>query len=163
MSGFFTRLGTTSISAVRIFNPPIMGLGAGDNSVLQAGLEMAGDYWRNRFLPRHFTADAHGRYGYQQRTPKYLARKAKLGKARVVPLFLSGAMRAALFENQPEWEHTQGGMGDVRATMHMGGLPDYTTMGARRGPDKPKEITTVTDEEVNEMAKALAKGMTEAR
>lgn len=107
-----------------------------------------GHFWHKRFLRLHFMAAALFRYGYKQRTRKTQRRKRQLAErgeveeGGLVPLVWSGRMKREIM-----------GMPVVQATPAKVVVrmiaPNYVMARGRR---MYKEITAVTDSEVQQIS-----------
>jgi hypothetical protein len=123
-----------------------------------------GQYWVDNMLQRHFEPGAAERYRYQFRSRAYRIRKDRAfaagkpmskGGAPVIagsnqPNVLTGYMRREMSRSIVIRGFP------TRATVIMYG-PNYLTTRfyKKAQPDKPKELTTVTDGERRELAKVL--------
>jgi hypothetical protein len=125
-------------------------------SILRGCHEAQGRYWQREILPRHFAPYARFKYGYQQRTQRYLAYKLKTGRG-MVDLVYSGGMQEYL---------TSTGIVrgfPSRATITMTG-PRYVTpnpVGRRpNAPNLAKEVLSVAADERTELAQVLEQDFT---
>jgi hypothetical protein len=126
----------------------------------QRGMRQAhaeqGEYWHTKILPKHFEPGAGAKYGHKPRSDKYQRRKKKLaaaGKVKyggMVDNVATGRMETMLK-----------GMGVFRAfptrvTVYMTG-PRYITMRPyeTNQPDKAKEITALTAQEISDLENVL--------
>lgn len=125
---------------------------------LKKGFEAMARLWRDKFLNRHFKAEAKGKYHYQPRTRGYMIRKMKLaqvGKVRdggLVDLVFTGLLREFVTGTVRISATAEG------ATARMQG-PKYLWMVPKnnRQPDKAKEILEMADDEIleeNELAQS---------
>lgn len=116
---------------------------------LRAAHKAGGELWQQKFLPRHFTAGAHARYGNFQRR-RFLYQKRKRGMARTgkvkkggrIDLVYSGTLEEMMTRHQIVRAYPS------RASIRMPG-PNYIAMKPRdpRKPSKAEEILIVTADE----------------
>jgi hypothetical protein len=131
--------------------PPAEGVsGRGmDRAAKQLNKEM-GEMWHKLYLPRHFQPGAEERYGYQPRTHKYLAMKARRG---LPPLTYRGTLRQLVVSSHIVREFP------TRFSVIMWG-PRYATMrprppergGNNRRPAIGAELVKTSPDEEREMA-----------
>jgi hypothetical protein len=122
----------------------------------QAANEAGAKMWRDRMLPRHFDPHAKGRYGYKQRTRKYLMAKlraASRGLCReggIVDLVYSGQLKEYMTTTGITRATPRG------ATVTMKG-PRYIQINgpAANHPDMREEILTVIEEEKSEIGRRM--------
>jgi hypothetical protein len=133
--------------------------------IITRGAYMAvGWYWVHNYLAGHFEPGAAEKYRYQFRSRAYRRRKDRAfaagrpmtkGGAPVIagsnqPNVLTGYMRREMTRNVVVRGFP------TRATVILYGPSYLTTRFFKKAqPDKPKEITTVTDSERRELSKVL--------
>jgi len=109
-----------------------------------------GEVWHKKYLRRHFQLSAFREYGYAKRSKRYEQRKLKrFGHMR--PLVYTGRMQRALTGSALVRSSARG------VTVRMTGpkwLKGFMSMLGRygTGPDKAKEVTTISEREGNELA-----------
>jgi hypothetical protein len=103
-------------------------------------------YWHRTYLKGHFTEEAMTKYGYQPRSPKYLARPFKRGKP---PLYHSGVTYQAAVRGVPLVRAFEN-----RARLDMA-TPSYVKMRPDRRyntrPNLGDEMTRATYEEKQDL------------
>lgn len=123
-----------------------------------------GEHWHQNILPDHFTEKARYRYRHKLRSFRYRLRKERLAAAGKpyakggAPILMGGKVDNVLtgyMQKQLESSKTIQAF-PSRVTIKMFG-PRYITMRAYKkdGPDKGKEITTVTNDQRKELAKVF--------
>jgi hypothetical protein len=132
--------------------------------IMRAAYRAVGLYWVEKFLAGHFEPGAGEKYRYKIRSKAYRARKDRLraagqpfarGGAPVIggsnqPNVLTGYMRREMMRSVVVRGFP------TRATVYLYGPAYLTTrFHTKAQPDKPREITTVTDAERRELAKVL--------
>lgn len=128
----------------------------------KANREM-GELWHRRYAPLHFQSSAHEKYGYDNRTERYKRRKRALARSGQAidggnrDLVLSGRMKEMLLGSATIRAN------DTGVTVNMPG-PYYMTLKPKviHGhvtADKYREVTTVSDEEQEELAAVQAKAV----
>ena len=165
-----------------IERPPEASLRAWRRITKQAHAEQ-GKYWHANFLPLHFRRDSATRYKHQKRTAGYLKRKfkaARKGKVRYagyVDNVYSGRMeemlksigqvrayptRVRVTMTGPRYMTMRRFAGDRDRAVREGwkyGKAKTAFRNSGRGsglqPDKPKELTAVTDEEEKKLSEVL--------
>lgn len=130
----------------------------GVNRVMRGAHKVAGELWQSKFLPRHFTAGAHARYGnykrrrylYQQRK-RGLARTGKVKKGGRIDLVYTGTLEEMMTRHQIVRAYP------TRATIRMPG-PNYIGMRPKdpRKPHKADEILAVTPDEHRQIRQAMS-------
>lgn len=124
--------------------------------IKRGGMTEVARTWHSDMLPDHFTTEAKRKYRHRDRSKPYRERKKKLamrGKVQgggVIDNVFTGRSRDSLINN----------VGIIRAfenrvTVKMQG-PDYLKFNfraSRNQPNKPREITTVTEAERKQLAK----------
>lgn len=125
-------------------------------AIFKEGNRAAGELWQTKYLPLHFKPFAKSRYGYQQRSTKYLTRKAKRGA--VADLVLEGLLK----------ELMTGTRHIVRAfpkrfSIQMFG-PSYVGMRPKKAsrPNMGAEITKTIASEEKAMGKVYDAAVTKA-
>jgi len=122
--------------------------------ILKEGVQKAAMFWHERNLPKHFIRGAGVRYGYAERTRKYLKRKKN--KPHLV---FSGGMEQQI-KSRATFKIRQGGV-DVRMTARaLNFVPNVAESLAlkvrhtdgRMYPNIKREIKVVTTDERVEMA-----------
>lgn len=114
--------------------------------VIRDAMRSMAQLWKADMAPRHFRADASARYGYKQRSRKYLARKQQLFKRGLIPsprlaLVYTGLTRAKAT-----------GMASIRAYPTRATVDLYTPSYVRIRPmgNRPNlynEITAIAADE----------------
>lgn len=89
---------------------------------LRAGVRKAIQYWKLRFVPRHFETGAVREYDYQLRTRKYQIRKARKMKHQK-PLVWTGTLRAMVLAQFPQPRLSDTG-GVIKGAMRLS-VPPY--------------------------------------
>ncbi|QDU60437.1 hypothetical protein Pan216_12760 [Planctomycetes bacterium Pan216] len=127
--------------------------------LLAESLLEAGEYWIRYFLPKHFTRNASGRYGYQERSSFTTRVKTRAKswhvngervriKRPVRPLVFSGRLRDELTGRPPESFNiktvTRGGKANVR-------IPLHTSDNRRLRREFRRELVILIDEELQAM------------
>ena len=130
------------------------------NKWARASYQAVGEYWRTEVLPEHFKFSAFSKYGYQARSPLY--QKKKKNKS---PLYLTGAMMNMIMSEKNIKATDHGVRIMMRGPKYMGWntgkvyeIKNKAGKVIRRvktnpGPDKVKELTTVTPSEIEQMQK----------
>ncbi len=142
--------------SIQVTKPP-RGLAKAAKRGLNIGMIKALRWWHQSIAPKHFEPSAVSKYGYEKRTKRYMQRKA-VQKHHQKPLVWTGAMREAVL-GQTSNVTVRG----KRATLRLEGLPDYANIkskasklgGSRRQPNKARELTFVTQPEVDEMMERI--------
>lgn len=136
---------------VRITNerPPDASIRAW-RTISKHGFLEIGLYWDRYCKMRHFEVGASARYGYQQRSAKYEARKRRMAamavptvsRSAASPLIYSGASRRAIASAQVPHAYPS------RVTINMA-TPSYFAMRPRAvgRPNLGDEATRVTQDE----------------
>lgn len=116
------------------------------NRAMKAGHQRLGDYWITVVRGRHFTADAHFRYGFAPRSFKYQARKKKK-MGHNIDLVWSG-------DSERETTHSRVVPTSKRALMKIP-MGSMNYRGGKGGIDMRDELlrTKATDDQ--EMAAAF--------
>ena len=116
----------------------------------------AANHWKKKMLKRHFQHRSAKRYGYAQRSGRYLAKKkalARLGKVEMggrVDLVYTGLLKRSMDAN-----HRITG-GPSQATVQLVG-PSYLKINYTPGrPHLANELTTVVVDEREEIADVSA-------
>lgn len=114
--------------------------------VTRGCFDAIGREWQKKFLPRHFSTEAMARYGYRERSKKYMRRKM-LGKKGRTPLVYSGMLKRALTGfTQRQTAYPS------RVTIHLVG-PSYLNINYKPGrPNLGREIMAVSADEKNALA-----------
>ena len=128
----------------------------GWRKIRRDAMRAMGEHWFKEMLPQHFDANAKYKYKHRPRSTKYKANKLKLaqrGKVQgggVTDLVFSGRTRDALLNNIAIIRPFPS-----RVTVRMQGPPYLTTNFRAKSnqPNKPREITTVTEAERKELAR----------
>lgn len=147
------------LTRIHVDRPPDVALRVWSREIMPKAHADQGEYWVREFLPLHFQRGNADRYGFQARSARYRVMKSKLaarGRAKEggqVDLVLTGATRDAItrivsIRGFP-----------TRTTIAMQG-PRYVTFrpfrpGGSTQPDKPAEITAVTNDEQHTLAQVL--------
>jgi hypothetical protein len=123
---------------------------------IREGWKQVAVAWAKEMLPEHFKPQAKGKYGYQQRTRRYLQNKIKAaGMGRVQDGGLSDLVYTGKLR---DWV-----LGTVRITATAKGSAAttsgpkylYVTPKKRADPDKRAEIEKIIDQERNELLRIL--------
>lgn len=140
----------------------------GWREITRAAYRAVGLHWLANYLKGHFEPGAAEKYRYRFRSRYYRMRKDRLAAAHrpfsrggspVIaggdrPNVLTGYMMHEMLRNQVVRGFPS------RCTVIMYGLAYLTTRFHKKAqPDKPKEITTVTDAERKELGKVLEKAL----
>lgn len=124
-------------------------------AALKEAMHTIGSEWHRRYLPLHFEPFSATKYRYKPRSPKWVAAKKRIAKARsdvkkggAVPNVFTGLLEAAMEQRASVRAYP------TRVTVTMQG-PRYITMRPYKSnqPDKAREITTVIDSEKNTLSK----------
>jgi hypothetical protein len=134
----------------------------------KVALEAAAQHFVEHILPGHFKSGAERKYGYKERTFKYVRKKRREGKG-YDPNVYTGRLRDLMLSKRPKARVTKDGV-----SLTWRGLPRYTFMtdtvetvksGKRKGqvitverPNKPEELTAVNKADADLLATAFQKG-----
>jgi hypothetical protein len=114
---------------------------------------LLGKYWHEKILPKHFTTNAYGEYGYQPRSAAHQARKQKKFQ-HGLPNVFTGVMRDEVLKKESQ---------DVRDTstgvkIHIHGpLHLYTYRKDYKQPDKAAELIAVSSRDRELMGRFMQK------
>lgn len=111
--------------------------------------------WHRRMLLRHFFVSAESKYGYTQRTKKYIKQK-KARYGHVNPLVKTGTMRRELTSRIDIRKFKFKRKGRARGTMRARVLNLYTRRGPNARHDLRREITALTPLEFKQITKIVA-------
>lgn len=126
-------------------------------------LREAGSLWWRKVLPEHFRSGAESKYRYKKRTPGYLRRKRREGRGQD-PNVYTGRLRDKMTRTKPAVKLDRDGI-----TLTWRGLPRYTfitdTVETKKDgkvvivqrPNKPRELTEMTRDDADRVAKAFTK------
>lgn len=141
--------------------------------VVSAVMLDAGEYWHQKYLPKHFIRGARGKYGFRQRSKKYNRLKAsKHGHEK--PLVFTGAMERDLTRSAtfiPRTRRVEVKMYsrtlNLAPSMPKTRQSEAVTIRARGGgvrlyPNIPKEVRTVSQNEATELSQIIAKKLERA-
>ena len=102
------------------------------NALVREALEETGQYWIEHMLPLHFEPGASARYGYPQRSAKYLRVKQYAARVRAWP---KGRWAGALVAN-PNYHRSPAPF------VFSGDLKDFVLGNARSGQMRPRATAT---------------------
>ena len=108
--------------------------------------------WHEKIMPHHFEPQAKQRYKYDPRSIKYTRYKAKK-RPFAGPLEFSGKSMRMLMQSVKISGTSKRATGTMQA-------PRYFWMTPAGHPDKPDELTRVTESEATTMAKHLNEEVT---
>lgn len=127
---------------------------------VRQGFIEAGEWWRRKHLPRHFTERAGVFYSYQKRTLRHQARKKKKFGHRK-PLVFTGQSRDAIMADRqpPKWRK-RGGIPGVEVRIKA---PKYFyQFNPATGPNKLAEVTQLASSELAVLARVVDRRITAA-
>jgi hypothetical protein len=115
--------------------------------------------WRDKFLPGHFKAGAHTKYGYKMRSDRHIRRKVKKGNPP--DLVYTGRSRDTLtkrynFRVADAGKLTVKGKWTTRPDMR------YWWMTPKNHPNKPDEMKRLTSKETDEIVAYIKELFVEA-
>jgi len=113
------------------------------------GLQVVGETWHEKTLPRHFDTGAQQRYGYVERKLSYMKEKAHRYHTRR-PLYKTGALMEALTSRAKITANSKG----VRVAMY-GPTYLYQQKKANSRVDKAAEVTAIASDEEQTMTAQL--------
>lgn len=132
--------------------------------IIAEAMSVCANYWHDNFLPKHFDRGAKGRYGYADRSRKYLNSREKKGKPYLV---LSGAMKAELTSNAAIKLRSK----DVELRMHARVLnlvpnisQDNTALrvqqsNGRMYPNLKREVKAMVSDETQKLSEIVSRYM----
>jgi len=139
-----------------IENPPWDGRKREHNGIMRKAHDVQGRHWADEFLPRHFTPQARGLYGYQPRKRSTVFRKlraAKHGRALLggrVDLVWSGFLMRSVLGHQAIRSTP------TAVTVRMFGPRYLYKYDKRKGqPNKADELRAVSPDEVTALEQLL--------
>lgn len=117
---------------------------------LRAGVRKAIQFWKLKFVPRHFETSAVREYDYQLRTKEYQIRKARVKKHQK-PLVWSGTLRTMVLAQFPQPRLSDTG-GAIKGAMRLS-VPAYTfytkTKSGSSSPPKYDELIRTNAAEID--------------
>jgi len=121
------------------------------NKCIREALEHGVDFWHSRIAKLHFRPSAVSRYGYQQRTARYQARKRRrFGHGN--PLEYTGRAKRSLLRYLRIT--SRAGPAGSQATGSFD-APRYFWQTPPGHPKKAREFLTVRKDEMHRLAKAM--------
>ena len=124
--------------------------------VTKQSLYEAANYWREKFLPKHFEESAYARYGIPARTKKYIRRKRRrFGHNQ--PLVWLGRSKAMILNDRGE-PLTRRKAGVLGVELRIA-APKHFFQYRKTGKivNKAEEVTRITQGEVEVLAQKLDK------
>jgi hypothetical protein len=118
------------------------------NSVNRETARLMGDYWHQRFFPKHFTHRGATEYGYKKRNEFYEAKKLKKF-GHTYPLVFSG-------EGKEQASHPRivatAKRGEARVRVIMN-APVFNFRSSPNAPNMAEELRTISEPEANELGR----------
>lgn len=115
--------------------------------IIKEGLQQVATGWHADVLPRHFARGAKQRYGYKDRSPQYERRKQRKYHHTVELVYTGQLMR--------EVSRMARVSGTSRRVALSMSAPQYLYKYKPTQPDKADELTRVTQDEAEGLAKSL--------
>lgn len=124
------------------------------NPIMREELQVLVVDWHKKDFPEHFKTSAVQKYGYEKRSKKYQLRKArKFGHQ--MPLVWTGNLKNITMSSIKVSTTAKGARG------YWSGLPTRYYQYRDNAPDKAKELTIATQEELQVLAEELDKRVTD--
>jgi hypothetical protein len=128
---------------------------------LTEALLALGEYWHDRFAPKHFTIAGEKEYDYYPRHPSYSRYKAKrFGHRR--PLVLTGDLERMVLGVARVSATSQSASVVMRGPKYLYAYRKDLPGGRPSQGDKAAELTAVTPAELNELAGVFERHLADA-